>query len=356
MSETSIADTANILSQSHSVMYPVYCNDESQTAQKEISLGTLHDLLLQINSRLAVTENNNTSLDKRLCEIENKMTHFQSITDSITTLNERVNKFESEVKDVKQIVSSIEASAQSMSDMFENVKSHADQDLRSIRIDTANLDKKLTSDITELSNGQRELEKSVIDLKSRSMRDNLVFTGIPENREENCEDVLRDFLKTKLKIHDEIPFERVHRLGKPDEFRTKPRNIVAKFSFYKDREFVRKRAPLKLKGSNIWVNEQFPPEVEEKRRKLYPVMRKAMKENRRVKLVVDKLYIDGKMYEPNATQEHVNAPSYPTRRMSESSRNTPWTSGARGGPALDDNPTPPPRGNKRARKSSTPTK
>ena len=33
-------------------------------------------------------------------------------------------------------------------------------------------------------------------------------------RGEVCEDTLRDFLKNKLKIIDEIPFERVHRVGK----------------------------------------------------------------------------------------------------------------------------------------------
>jgi hypothetical protein len=50
---------------------------------------------------------------------------------------------------------------------------------------------------------------------------------------------------------------------------------------------------MKLKGSNIWVNEQFPPEIEEKRRKLYPALRKARKNKKRVKLVVDRLYIEG---------------------------------------------------------------
>ena len=33
-------------------------------------------------------------------------------------------------------------------------------------------------------------------------------------RGEVCEDTLRDFLKNKLKIIDEIPFERLHRVGK----------------------------------------------------------------------------------------------------------------------------------------------
>ena len=72
----------------------------------------------------------------------------------------------------------------------------------------------MTKNATELPRNQLEIQKSVIDLKSRSMRDNLVFSGIPESRGEVCEDTFRDFLKNKLKILDEIPFERVHRVGK----------------------------------------------------------------------------------------------------------------------------------------------
>lgn len=106
-----------------------------------------------------------------------------------------------------------------------------------------------------------------------------------------------------LKIDEYISFERVHRMGKPDEFRTKPRNIIAKFSFFKDREFVRRRAPQKLKNTNIWVNEQFPPEIEERRKKLYPVLRLARQKHSHVRLVVDKLYIDGKLYNPEDKAE-----------------------------------------------------
>ena len=93
-----------------------------------------------------------------------------------------------------------------------------------------------------------------------------------------------------LNIQD-ISFERVHKKGKYREYSEKPRNIVAKFSFYKDRERVRTRAPRKLKGSQIWVNEQFPPETEARRKKkLYPVMRQAKSDNRRIKLVRDILH------------------------------------------------------------------
>lgn len=148
-----------------------------------------------------------------------------------------------------------------------------------------------------------EWQSSIIDLKSRSMRDNLIFSGIPETPNEDCEAVLHHFLENKLKIDEYISFERVNCLGNPDEFKTKTRNIVAKFSFFKDREFVRRRAPQKLKNTNIWVNEQFLTEIEERRKKLYPVLRLARQKHGHVRLVVGKLYIDGKLYNPEDNAE-----------------------------------------------------
>lgn len=38
------------------------------------------------------------------------------------------------------------------------------------------------------------------------------------------------------------------------------------------------RAPQNLKGSNVWVNEQFPPKIEETRKKLYLIMRLAKRD------------------------------------------------------------------------------
>lgn len=49
-----------------------------------------------------------------------------------------------------------------------------------------------------------DLKKSVVDLKSRSMRDNLVFSGIPERDDKDCEEVIQNYLKTKLKLDNDI--------------------------------------------------------------------------------------------------------------------------------------------------------
>lgn len=60
-----------------------------------------------------------------------------------------------------------------------------------------------------------------------------------------------------------------------------PRNIFAKFTFYKDHEFIRIRAPRKLNGSRVWTNEQQPPEIEDGRKNIYLIMRKAKKNGKK---------------------------------------------------------------------------
>ncbi|XP_061178382.1 uncharacterized protein LOC133187025 [Saccostrea echinata] len=158
-------------------------------------------------------------------------------------------------------------------------------------------------DIKILNEARANLRESMIDLKARSMRDNLIFSGIWEEKNEDTEAVLQEFIHRKFKHYYEISFERVHRVGKWNEFNEYPRNIVAKFSFFKDREFIRTRAPQKLSGTHVWVNEQYPTEIEEKRKKLYPVMRQARKDKKKVKLVRDILYIDGEVYIPNSLDQ-----------------------------------------------------
>ena len=86
------------------------------------------------------------------------------------------------------------------------------------------------------------LKDEVCYLQSQFMRNNLVFGNIQEIDSEDREKVLRQFLVEKMKIAqdlvNEIRFERVHRMGLKTV--RKSRNIVAKFTFFKERELVRK--------------------------------------------------------------------------------------------------------------------
>ncbi|XP_052286605.1 uncharacterized protein LOC127882142 [Dreissena polymorpha] len=160
--------------------------------------------------------------------------------------------------------------------------------------------------ITQLEKERNELRDDVAYLKSQSMRNNLVFTNIPEDNStgseppEVTERKLRNHLEEKLKIAketaDAMRFERVHR-SPSHPVHGKVRNIIAKFTFFKDRELVRKQWK-HLTGTNYQMHEQFPPEVLEKRRKLVPHMKDARKEGKRAWIAYDTLYVDGKPVRP----------------------------------------------------------
>ena len=85
------------------------------------------------------------------------------------------------------------------------------------------------------------------------MRNNLMFSRLPEKddkKPEDTENIVLQFMVDKLKIEkdnvDRIQFERVHRFGSR-EGPARCRNIVAKFTLFKVREFV-KRHRTNLKG------------------------------------------------------------------------------------------------------------
>ena len=68
---------------------------------------------------------------------------------------------------------------------------------------------------------QREnklLKETSLDVRCRSMRDNLLFSGITENdNSRGSEDTVRDFVSTQLilatDVGHNVPFSRVHRMG-----------------------------------------------------------------------------------------------------------------------------------------------
>ena len=70
--------------------------------------------------------------------------------------------------------------------------------------------------------------EKLIELEDRSRCNNLRINGISEVSHETwemCEDSVKDLIKTKLEINDEIEIDRCHRMGKFKD-KKKPRSIV----------------------------------------------------------------------------------------------------------------------------------
>lgn len=75
------------------------------------------------------------------------------------------------------------------------------------------------------------LEYRSIDLEARSRRNNLLFKGFPESRDENCRGIVCGLLQDKLSMEELPTIERVHRLGRFNPAKG-PRPIIVAFSFF----------------------------------------------------------------------------------------------------------------------------
>lgn len=127
------------------------------------------------------------------------------------------------------------------------------------------------------------LEYRSIDMEARSRRNNLLFKGLVEGKKENCAQTIIDFIRTHLKINEEIPIQRVHRLGKIQNDRN--RFIIVAFQNFTDTEHILSQAT-KLKGTNFAISRDFPAEIVDARKVLWPEYRELRSKNPRAKIYI----------------------------------------------------------------------
>nr|XP_054588278.1 uncharacterized protein LOC129153175 [Nothobranchius furzeri] len=159
----------------------------------------------------------------------------------------------------------------------------------------------LTAGFDLISQDNKALKETVLDLQSRSVIDNLVFVGLLEQtggEAEDCEQTIDNFLHTHMKIPEEtvknITFHRVHRLGARRTDSRRPRPIMAKFEHFKQKDLVKSRGR-ELKGKDYSVD-HFPKEILDHRQVLFPLRKKFIQDGKLAVISVDKLFVDSKIY------------------------------------------------------------
>ena len=147
----------------------------------------------------------------------------------------------------------------------------------------------------------------LIKLESYSMRENIIISGLDEEEretEDNLYDTLMELFSTDMSLDmSNIHIVRCHRLAKGAK-KTGPRDVIVRFSTHNGKTTVLYSAH-KLKGRNkpLYINEQFPKEIEQKRRILRPILKQGKELNKKCSLIVDKLFIEGKPYTVNNISE-----------------------------------------------------
>ena len=143
------------------------------------------------------------------------------------------------------------------------------------------------------------LEERADDQEARSKRNNLLFFGIKREEQEtaqDCERKVKTMLTEKMGMSADIPFDRVHRLGNKTNA-----PLIARCTFYKDKINILKSSN-KLKGTDLYVNEDFPVTVRDKRKKISELVKERREKGEKIKIVYDHVYIENRRYELNECQ------------------------------------------------------
>ena len=83
---------------------------------------------------------------------------------------------------------------------------------------------------------------------------------------------------------------------------SKPRPIIAKLSDFQDKEFIKSFIKNLRKGCNFGISDDFPKEVKEIRKKLYPVLKAAKRDKRVAYFKVEILIVDKSLYRGPETE------------------------------------------------------
>ena len=229
---------------------------------------------------------------------------------------EKLDIIEEAVNDLRKSFDKLEGRIQTLEDAYKTTK----QDVEGLKesLNANNEDKQKTSERlgkfeektnsglealekenNKLSALVKEIENKNLYLEAYSRRENVKFENIPEeDPKEDTEMVLRSFLEKELGFSDaaSIEIQRVHRLGKKKEEKSRP--ILARFLRYKDCERLYSLGH-RLRGTDFKMYQDLPFEIVERRRTQMETFKKAKRSNNPVafsKAQPDKLYIRGKLW------------------------------------------------------------
>ena len=137
-------------------------------------------------------------------------------------------------------------------------------------------------------------------LEDYMRRHNLIFDGLTEvqgeTREMLMKKVLDAFRQMGMKDLNEIKLENFHRL--PSTKKGVPKPVIVRFCFMADRIRVWQNRK-NLKGSKIFLREDFATETLSFQREVLPLMKIARSKGHKSIIVADKILFDGKGYDKN---------------------------------------------------------
>jgi hypothetical protein len=219
--------------------------------------------------------------NKNTVEVQNESMMTQ-IIDSLKNIQDTINLNKNETKEIKE-------------------------HMKKIAISNSNIEEKVEA----IKHGYDKLEKRINDIERRLKKDdrekrekNLLIFGLRKKTNETWRDLeklvlifFQEQMKIDIQIFEIDNIKRIH----SDKLNERGLIIVTLTTRRRKIEILRSRK--ELRNTEISVEEDFPKNVVEKRKKLYPIMIEKRREGKFSIIKYDTLYVNGKVWK---TEEQDN--------------------------------------------------
>ncbi len=161
-----------------------------------------------------------------------------------------------------------------------------------------------SDNLNDINQQTDEVDNQLEYLENQSRRNNIRIIGIPENTDvetwDDTEKILKQSIKEKLKLDEDFEIERCHRVNRRTNNQSdrsdrpkEPRPIVAKFSKWKEKETVLRKAR-EIKPRGIRFLADLSSRTLQRRRAQVPQLIEARRQGKIAFFVLDKLIIKNK--------------------------------------------------------------
>lgn len=190
---------------------------------------------------------------------------------------------QSDMNEIKEMFDFIRENMQVMDGKLSDVI----KELRDTKLENAAMKTEIKAQGMKIANLEREIRKK-----------NLIFKGIMEDEKEDFELTKHKTIKIceslGVPIKPEFDVDQVRRIGK--QIPGKPRPILLQLTTT-NKKFEILGKTKGLRGSNIWIDEDYPKEIQEERKILVSEMKEAWKKGEKAQLRYNKLIINDKVYD-----------------------------------------------------------
>ena len=261
------------------------------------------------------TDSNNTTtaMLREIKKMEERLS--EKITTSkdqdLSEMEERLNNniwstIDTSIKDALKV---IQTSLNSAVESNATVLSHT-VELKGLRDENSRLNRK----VQQLSAEQSRMKQQLTKIENLSLENSLIIRGLAEDIKET-EQLLVEKLhgvlskimqgdtdEIKLMNAKQITIKSIRRLGRPNQQRTRP--VSAELHHKQDVDYILENRFDLEKG--IYVDKEYPIEVERKRKILLPILRAAKRSSefkKQSKLEEDKIVLKGRRYGVNTLNQ-----------------------------------------------------